>query len=159
LQPPVRGLAPAANRRLQQFARRLTNSGQLSVEALAEVNRIADDAGRPLGEAVALLDWSAYSRRAPWEGEDTHLARLAEWGVALADYRDRLADEVGLLEARFRGLLGIWELWRWREDEPDGRAAWTNFVEGRRRALRDEADRLRHDVAALEAHLAGGRKP
>jgi hypothetical protein len=154
--PPDRAARLAAARRARRSLRTTVNRfryvWKLAPALLGRINAIADDADRPLGEALALLPWEAFLA-APSEPDAAHAARLGEWAEALEEYRDRLSGEVEALEAQSQGWAGIWQLWRQREGA--GAARWETFLAERRRALREEAERLRHAADALEARLRG----
>jgi hypothetical protein len=160
--PPAEPVRPAGSRqRLKRLVNRWAFRWELDDGLVARINAIVDDADRPAGEALALLPWAAFaSPTSDQEAASTHLARLLEWADALGEYRGRLAGEVRMLEVRYRGLLGIWELWRRRESDPGGRARWLAFAADKRRALAAEAEEVRKAVADLEGRLSeGARRP
>jgi hypothetical protein len=155
---PVRTGPPAAppparpsRQRLKRLVNRWAFAWHLDGPLLGEVNRIVDDAARSLGEALALLEWAVYERpTSPQEGEAGHRARLLEWAAALREYREQLASEVGMLENRYRGYLGIWELWRRRGEGDAAAARWQAFVAEKRRLLRADIEKARRVVEELE---------
>jgi hypothetical protein len=122
---------------------------RLEPAVVGQVNQIASDSDRPIGEALALLPWEAFGLLAG-ETAEGHLSRLAEWDEALAEFRARLLEEVEGLRVRFHSWLGIWQLWRERERDDEGRERWAVFVVRKRQTLTDDAERLRREVAELE---------
>jgi hypothetical protein len=151
---PQRLPSPEARRRLKRLVNRWAYPWNVDSVVLAQINRIADDADRPLGEAVALLDWSVFEdRTTPGESLEAHERRLAEWRDALAEYRERLEGDIASLRTRFRTSLGIWQRWRAQEHENDGREAWRTFIAETRRAKLGDITRLEGEVAALQAAL------
>jgi hypothetical protein len=132
---------------------------QLGEDLVGQVNQVVADDSLPLGEALALLPWRAFEDPGP-AGADAHCTRLAEWAKALAEYRGYLESRIDILRTQSRDWLGIWELWRARAAGTGGREDWDTFIADKRRALGEEADRLRQEVLALEARLrAGGGRP
>jgi hypothetical protein len=157
--PPEQRAASAGQvrRRLGRLILQYQYVWQLESALLGQVNCIVADEDRPLGEALALLPWRAFAEPGR-ESPMAHRQRLADWRAALDSYRDQLEGAIDILETQLRGCLGIWELWRRREQQ-DGRPPWDRFIEESRRALREEATRLRQEVLGLEARLgtAGGQ--
>jgi hypothetical protein len=155
--PLPRPPRPDAGQRLRRRLTLLINQHRyvwpLTPAVLGQVNQIAEDNDRPLGEALALLPWEAFAGQAG-ESEEAYLERLAEWGKALAAYRHRLEADVEVQQARLGGWLGIWQLWRAQEG-PEGQQRWEAFLAGKRRSLEEEAEGLRGEIAGLEARLAG----
>jgi hypothetical protein len=168
LQPTSRPPPPAekptvsgsqARRSLARLLNRFRYDWQLEDAILGLVNRIVADEDRPLGEALVLLPWKAFEE-AGRDTEPGHLERLAEWRAALVEYRGRLEADVDILEARFRGFLGIWELWRGRERDAQGHQLWRDLIDEQRRALDAESTRLRLEIVDLETRLReAGEKP
>jgi hypothetical protein len=144
------GPDPEARYRLGLLVNQFQYAWNLGDALVGRVNQVVADPDRPLGEALALLPWTAFEEPAD-DDEAGHLARLTGWGEALAEYRRRLDADNDMLETRYRGWLGIWELWRGREG--DGGKAWDTFLAQKKRALGEEAGRLREAVAGLEARL------
>jgi hypothetical protein len=153
---PARGTDGEARFQLGLLVNQFQYVWRLDEALVGRVNQLVADPNRPLGEALALLPWAVFEGPGHADGAE-HLARLDEWGEALADCRGRLEAENDMLETRFRGWLGIWELWRGREG--DGREAWDTFIAHKRRALGEEAGRLREAIAGLEARLGEGGGP
>ncbi|HYT92730.1 MAG TPA: hypothetical protein VEL76_28695 [Gemmataceae bacterium] len=156
-QVPTESDSPAraeARERLALLVNRFQFVWRLGAEVLGRVNEIVADEGRPLGEALALLPWEAFAdgRR---EATAQQLTRLTEWEQALAEYRGRIESDVNIRETRFRSWLGVWELWRSRECDPHSGSRWDTFLAERRRALIEEADRLRQEIEDLEKRLGG----
>lgn len=158
-----------ARARLQRLVGRFAFRWGLSRAAQGQINRIAEAVDRPLGEALILLDERAFAepldRR---ESAADHLARLDEWGGALAEYRARLEREVEARESGVCRSVAIWERWRAAQHSADGRRAWEAFIAESRRSARErvaeyerEADRLAAQVSDQGARgLTGrGRRP
>jgi hypothetical protein len=144
----------AARSQLKKMVNRWAYSWQLKPAIQSQINRIADDLDRPLGEALVLLDWSVYEdRKRTRENEAAHLARLIEWDQALVEYRDQLAGEIDTLKTRFRRVLSIWELWRARESA-EGQRRWDIHITEARQAKQTEIARLKADITRLETELA-----
>ncbi|MCP4589480.1 MAG: hypothetical protein GY842_01920 [bacterium] len=142
-------------RQLKKLVNRWAGPWGLEASVLGRINRIADDADRPLGEALVLLDWSVFEdgTRAR-ESEEAHLKRLVEWGEALTEFRDHLAGEIDILETRFRHWLSIWERWRSRRQSPEHERQWDTFIAETRRTKRDEMDRAQGEIARLKSEVA-----
>jgi hypothetical protein len=152
--PPQPG--QEGRKRLRELANRYWKRWGLEHPVLGEINQITDDASRSLGEALALLDWGVYERRAGAreKTDEDHLARLREWGEELRAYHARLTGQLNTFKSQHHGLLGIWELWSVRERSPEDRAAWEAFVGQARQALQEEMERVRQAVTELERRLA-----
>jgi hypothetical protein len=118
--PPaaVQGPADSAalRQRLKKMVGQLRHLWQLDGETVGRINRIADDASRPLGEALALLDWRLYETEI-FRGEeaDAHLKRLELWQPELAHYLRFLEGEISARRNRYRNVIPIWEQWRRQE--------------------------------------------
>jgi len=149
---PDREATLAVRRRLKKMVNRWVNSWQLGSDVQGQINRIADDLNRPLGEAVALLDWSVFEDRTRTrESEAAHLDRLNEWGQALVDYRDHLTGEINTLKTRFRDVLPIWKLWYARLEALQ---RWETAIAETRAAKQRESQRLQNEASRLEDELA-----
>ena len=99
---------------------------RLDPGVLGEINRIALDIERPLGEALIMLDWDTYfmeplHRR---ETPEARLKRLNEWGGELIEYRNRLQGDIDRHHTRYRRVLPIWEMWLSRDRDEAGQTAW-----------------------------------
>jgi hypothetical protein len=158
---PSRAEHRRARTRLKMLVNRWVHFWELDNSIQAEINQIADDEDRPLGEALSLLDWSLFEDPAyAHETSEKHLKRLNEWGELLNEYHTRLAAEMETLRTRFRNWLPIWE--RWREcrqhqkcaQNPDDAARWNVLIDETRRSLRREIDCLRQEIAELEQQIA-----
>jgi len=143
-------------KRLQKFAHRL----QLNNTILSQINRIADDIDRPIGEALVLLDWSVFENRAVHESTEAYFVRLIDWSQALKEYNIRLTSDIDNLETRFRRWLHIWELWHKHDQTLIGKANWTAFISESCRAMQNESNRLveelthlADEVSRLKVHL------
>jgi hypothetical protein len=149
----------ATRRGLKKLVNRWAFTWNLKDDVLGQINRIADDTDRPLGEALVLLDWSLFEGRVyPHESDQAHLDRLTHWSEALAEYRDQLAGDIDTLETRYRRWLGIWEQFKARTS-PDGQARWEAFIAETRQATQRRIDQLNQEIADREAQLrsAGGQ--
>ena len=137
----------AERHQLIKLVNRWKYSWQLDSTVLGKINRIANDADSPLGEALILLDWSVFADRTlTQESPEMHLERLSKWRTPLIDYRGWLERDIDRLEVRFRGLLKVWELWRARTENEQANKLWMSFIADTRRVKRDE-------IAALEAEI------
>ena len=146
-------LQTADRRTLKKLVSRWQFAWSLAPEVVAQVNSIADDAGRPLGEALALLEWRLYESRIPGESPESHVARIHEWRDVLAAYLDHLRAEIATTETRYRNVLGIWERWSSAQTSESGRAEWDRFIEATRAQKTVEIDALTAEVAALREGL------
>ncbi|MEP6690475.1 MAG: hypothetical protein ABJD07_04925 [Gemmatimonadaceae bacterium] len=153
---------PAARRRRAQSADRLNLKKLVSrwqyvwaldAIVLAQVNSIADDAERPLGEALALLDWRLYETPVAGELDDEHAARVRDWRHVLAVYAEHLQSEISTVETRYRTVLAIWERWTNARASDAGRVEWERFIEATRAQKRSEAEALSGELAMLRRAL------
>ena len=159
--PPVPNAAAPERPRLQSADRRTLKklvsrwqfAWSLAPEVVAQVNSIADDAARPLGEALALLEWRLYESSIPGESPEGHVARLREWHDVLAAYLDHLRAEIATTETRYRNVLAIWERWSNAQANDDGRAEWDRFIEATRAQKAGELAALSAEVASLREAL------
>jgi hypothetical protein len=133
---------------LQKFINRWGYDLKISGETRGRINRIANDPSRPLGEALALLDWSAFTNRIGSEGDKEHLARLDSWGGALFEYKDRLAGEIDMLQIKYRLLMPILDAWIQR-DTRSGLESWDKQIAETNAAKEKEVERLRDEIARL----------
>jgi hypothetical protein len=102
-----------------------------------------------------LLDWEVYQDPTRTGASlEEHLERLKEWRAPLVEYREHLKGDVGALRTRYGPELGRWELWRARDQGPEGRQHWDAFIADTRRAKRDEIARLKDETARLKGELA-----
>lgn len=144
-----------ARRQLKILVNRFAYAWRLDDALRGRINGIVDDRERPLGEALALLPWSVFAEpTSSQEVRTAHQERLLAWASALGEYQTRLAAEVEMLLVRYRGWLGIWELWRQNTNMPDGGARWLAFVADKKRALEGDAQQARQAIADLERQLA-----
>jgi hypothetical protein len=159
---PDRTRLTTQRRRLKQLVNRWAPAWDLATVVLAEINRVAEDDQRPLGEAIALLDWRIFEDPSlSGATEQAHLGRLAEWGAALTEYRDQLRTELHDLERRQDDFERrhdnprlIWELWRRRDHDEQGRLGWQHRIDEGRQARRQEIRLLEADVTALHLEIA-----
>jgi hypothetical protein len=145
----------AGRRLLQKRVIRYASRWNLDPADVEKINSIADDLDRPLGEALALLDWSLYS--SPWltsETAEAHLERLQEWDTELTIYRDRLQTEIDIERATHSSALPIWERWLERDKGPEGCKAWEDFIKDSRQALLDKQAKTKESIAKLQAWIA-----
>jgi hypothetical protein len=112
------------------------------------INQIAEDGGRPVGEAIALLPDAAFAplRR---ETEQEYAERLGVWADALEECRKRLEGEVRRDEINLRPWLGVRDLWL-RRAVDDGRRAWEEYLARCREEIAAETAALQVEVDRLE---------
>jgi hypothetical protein len=146
-------LQSADRRTLKKLVSRWQFAWSLTPEVVAQVNSIADDAARPLGEALALLEWRLYESRIPGESPENHAARIHEWRDVLTAYLDHLRAEIATTETRYRNVLAIWERWANAQASADGRVEWDRFIEATRAQKASEIGTLSAEVAALREAL------
>ena len=122
---------------------------KLTVETQGRINRIADDPARPLGEALALLEWTTFKNRiGSTEDDEAHLTRIASWGAALVEYRDRLLGEIDMLKTKYRLVLPILEIWLKRTTD-GGQEVWDRQIAETNSAKEKEVERLKLEIARL----------
>jgi hypothetical protein len=151
-EPPPR-LRTADRQKLKKLVSRWQLRWSLDPAVIAQVNSIADDANRPLGEALALLEWHVYETPTPGESTDNHAARIREWRDVLAAYGEHLRATIDTTETRYRNVLAIWERWSIAQATDDGRADWDRFIEATRAQKRIEITALTTEVATLRKAL------
>lgn len=128
---------------------------KLDASVLGQINRIADDVDRPLGEALALLDWSIFENYAHTSAGDTSkLYLLNEWGKELQEYRNYLFSVVDMQKGRYKGSEGIWERWCNREKSPEHLQEWQTFIAATKQAKQDAIAELKREILTLEANIA-----
>jgi hypothetical protein len=143
----------ADRRTLKKLVSRWQVAWSLDADLVAQVNSIADDADRPLGEALALLEWRLYESAIPGESGVAHAARVREWRDVLASYADHLRADIATTETRYRNVLAIWERWSNAQASDAGRAQWEQFIAATRAQKASELAQLTAEVAALRAAL------
>jgi hypothetical protein len=146
-------LQGADRRTLKKLVSRWQFAWSLAPEVVAQVNSIADDAGRPLGEALALLEWRLYESRIPGESPESHVARVHEWRDVLTAYLDHLRAEIATTETRYRNVLAIWERWSNAQAGEEGRKEWDRFIAATRTQKANEIASLTTEVTALREAL------
>lgn len=146
-------LQTADRRTLKKLVSRWQFAWSLTPEVVAQVNSIADDASRPLGEALSLLEWRLYESSIPGETPERHVARIQEWRDVLASYVDHLRADIATTETRYRNVLAIWERWSSAQASDDGRAEWEEFIAATREQKAREIAALSAEVAALREAL------
>jgi hypothetical protein len=140
-----------ARKELKKLIMRWGFIWKLTGDTRGHINRIADDPSRPLGEALALLDWTTFQNRVGSEETDeAHLARVTSWGAALTEYRERLVDDIDMLKTRYRMVMPILDAWIER-DTASGRESWDKQMAETNAAKEKEAERLRNEIARLSA--------
>jgi hypothetical protein len=145
--------ASQARRSFSALVNRFGVLWRVEESALGQINGILD-AGRPLGEGIALLPWAAFETPlGPTETSDRHLRRLGEWKAALEEHQQLLTSEVELLEMRLAGWSGVHELWRQRADGAGGQAAWEEYLAGRRRDLAAATAAVQTEIDGLRGEL------
>ena len=143
----------ADRRTLKKLVSRWQGAWFLDADLVAQVNSIANDADRPLGEALALLEWRLYESPIPGELAEAHAARVREWRDVLAAYADHLRANIATTETRYRNILAIWERWLNAQASDDGRAEWERFIAATRAQKASELAALTAEVAALREAL------
>ena len=122
---------------------------KLTIETQGRINRIADDPARPLGEALALLEWTTYKNRiGSTEDDEAHLSRIVTWGAALVEYRERLLGEIDMLKTKYRLVLPILEIWLKRTSD-GGQESWDQQISETNNAKEKEVERLKLEIARL----------
>lgn len=122
---------------------------KLTVETQGRINRIADDPARPIGEALALLEWTTFENKiGTTEDHEAHLARLISWGTALVEYRERLVGEIDMLKTKYRYVIPILEIW-FRRNTDGGREAWEKQISETNAAKEKEVEGLKLKIARL----------
>lgn len=134
---------------LQKLVMRWGHHWKLTSETRAQINRIADDPSRPLGEALALLDWSTFENRVgSEETDDAHFARITSWGTALTEYRERLLGDIDVFKTRYRQVMPLLDAWIERDTEA-GHESWNEQIAETNAAKEKEVERLRNEIARL----------
>ena len=124
-------------------------------ESLGEINRIADDISRPLGEALALLDWNIFQDYAIKNANNTSkLEVLKEWGQELQEYSKQLSYDVKMQQDRFHPYLNICELWQKRQESTESKQNWEMFIEKTRQAKQTQIDIKEEEIRQLEEKIA-----
>lgn len=155
----------ALRRELKKLVGRRYYDWGLGIDKLKQINCIADDVKRPLGEALVLLDWKLFEGLVhPGESGQKHLERLVQWGEALTEYRDKLAGEIDTQETRWSRLMGIWKQWRplnearqalskAQQSLDKAKSDWEAFIDKTRKTKQDEIAKLEQKIVDLEAAL------
>jgi hypothetical protein len=159
--PPPNPIRPTqARRRFQMLVNRFGYLMGVSDAARAQINQIAEDPQRPLGEALVLLDWNAFEGRVGppgREGDDSYRERLMEWAEALREYAQKAKGDVREVHVRYGPqVIRQWEAWE--ASERGDPARWDRLVEETRRAYANESRRLEKNFEALEAEVAALRE-
>ena len=152
LEPPRRAQT-SDRRKLKKLVSRWQVPWAIDAALLAQLNGIADDASRPLGEALALLEWRVFETPITGESPHDHEARIREWHQVLHAYADHLQAEIEKVEMRYRNLLAIWARWRDARTSDQGRAEWQRFLDSTREQKRSEIALVEREVAALREAL------
>jgi hypothetical protein len=140
-----------ARTELKMLVGRWGKAWKLTIDVQGQINRIADDLDRPLGEALALLEWTTFENRiGTTETEEAHLERLSNWGTALVEYHERLRGEIDMLKTRYRFVMPILEAWSTRDTET-GRKSWEQQISATNIAKEKEVERLQLEIAQLTA--------
>lgn len=142
-----------ARRRLEfvrRFASRLGAQNNL-----AQINAILSDPSQPRGAVLFLVDWATFTQPLPNEtNQEKYLERLRESIAALLEYQARLKANIDTLKIQYGGLLGVWEVWCTRENDPLG---WEDRIEQTRAIERSEIAKLQAQKAKLEDEIAALR--
>lgn len=153
--PPNLQALRAERIQLKKLINRWAPAWRLAPAIQSQINRIADDVDRPVGEALALLEWRVFEDRALMrENEATHLARLVHWSNCIDEYYDWLDRELEVMRARFRPMLPIWDLWCAGHQGPTENERWERFLAETRQAKREEIAHLQAEIKTLETELA-----
>lgn len=162
--PPSRRNLTSERRRFQNQASRFRYQWRLDDGTLARINRIADDNDRPLGEAIALLNWGAFENQlrtssVVYESEAEHAARLDGWKLALEEYVKVLEGDILALENTYgTWMMHVWETWQGRNAAAAGRARWEGLIAQKRQSNAGKLADLQKAVAALAAAGRDGRQ-
>ncbi len=151
LRPSIETQQPLQTARtdLKKLVGRWGRYWKLTIETQGRINRIADDPARPLGEALALLEWTTFKNRiGSTEDDEAHLARIVSWGAALVEYRDRLLGEIDMLKTKYRLVLPILEIWLKRTTD-GGQELWDRQIAETNSAKEKEVERLKLEIARL----------
>ena len=123
---------------------------KLSGDVQGRINRIADDPSRPLGEALALLDWTTFEKPiGTGESPEDHRDRIVFWGNSLMDYRDRLQGQIDMLKTKYRRVIPILQAWIARTTE-EGQKNWERQIAETKAAKSDEIEKLKQEIAQAE---------
>ena len=134
---------------LKKLVGRWARLWKLTIETQGRINRIADDPARPLGEALALLEWTTFQNRIGSSEDDAaHLARIVSWGAALVEYRDRLVGDIEMLKTKYRFVMPILEIWLKRKTD-GGQESWDQQIAETNSAKEKEVERLNLEISRL----------
>lgn len=158
-EPPEEGAVLEARRGLKRAIPSLARAWQLDRTVQGKINRIVDDAGAPLGEALALLPWAAFRERVrARESDEEYRKRLVEWGAALEEYRAWLNRRIDDVKFTYRDFLEIWQLWRERDVDGAGEERWHEFMQATLESSRQEAGELSAAIAEKRAGARDGKR-
>jgi hypothetical protein len=145
---------------LKKQVNRWKYSWQLDSVVLGKINRIADDADRPLGEALMLLDWNVVfaDRSRTQESLGMYLLRLTKWRASLVEYLGWLGRDIDDLEMSLRGWSQVGELWQARNVNAEGQELWMAFITEKIRAKQDEIAKLESEIDQYTKDIAQLRK-
>jgi hypothetical protein len=122
---------------------------------LTEFNTIMNSPERPVGEALALLDWDvAYCQ--PLTNAETSdparwLARLEGWGAELNAYEQRLAANAPDVDREIAAGKDILKRWQERDAGPD---RWYEWIEESRLQLRAKLAVAQTAIEAARERIA-----
>jgi hypothetical protein len=146
-------------KQLTKLVGRWGPSWKLSRDIQGQINRIADDPAKPLGEALVMLEWATFEHRyGRSETDEDHLGRIIAWGAALVEYRERLSGEIDMLKTKYRRILPILAAWIGRDTE-EGRKSWEQQISETNAAKREEVEKLRAEIASLTAEMEIMKRP
>jgi hypothetical protein len=155
---PSREVEVALRRAVQKMVNRWAYTWRLKPGTQSQINSIANNADRHLGEALELLDWEIFEDRIRTrESETDHLARLVAWGRTLTEYRDTLKMQIESKEIQYGAVLADWRLWKRRKTDAAAQSEWETEIAERRRAKQADIERLRAEIEPLEQEVAGLR--
>jgi len=152
--PVERPAPPSADRRkLKKMFNRWQFTWEINPSIVAQINSIADNADRPLGEALALLDLRVFEIAIPNESDAERLARLEEWKGSLDAYADHVRVEIQRLENQHASVIAIWERWRRARTDATGLADWNLFIDKARAERQKRASDLSAEVQRMRTEL------
>lgn len=140
----------------EHFKKQINRFYRLKVDAnlLGQINRIADDSQRLLGEALALLDWSIFEDYALKINNDiSKLETFQEWGKELQEYNNQLSYDVKAQQERFRPYLKIWELWNCKDLSENNSTAWDSLIAETRITKQATIAELQSAISDLESKI------
>lgn len=126
---------------------------QLNPDILPEFNRLLNQSDCPVGQALAMLDWSiAYAQPLhDRETDDEWVVRLDRWGILLQEYLEGLFSDLEIQSREFNDMLPLLEYWRKRATDPQ---VWERIITDSRLALQELSTQLDRDADDAQKRLA-----